>query len=124
MEYIKDHRNPAECQWAWWIKAGPNDDWEGYMCSLSKIEEGCTAPDGKCPAVTELPVRCPKCAREGTNTTSLLHDEDADLFACDICGNMMFPDTVEREWVNVRKIPDYHVWAADLLLKPERRQGV
>ena len=89
-------RDPAECQHSR-LQPDLPDEPGGWLCTISRNMDGCTGGGGECPVVNEVGTTCPRCAEPGESEPRLLHDELADVFACDECGGQWFPDELEAE---------------------------
>jgi hypothetical protein len=88
--------DPAECQHA---RTRP-DRWDepgGVVCSLSRDFDGCGAEDGECPRIHPAKQLCPNCLEQG-RASQLTHDEDEDVYGCDECCTMFWPDQLEDKW--------------------------
>lgn len=93
--------DPAECQHA---RTRPDrfDEPGGIVCSLSRDFDGCGAEDGECPRLHVTKRFCPDCFSRG-RIAPLTHDEDEDVYGCDQCFRMFWPDQLEDEWVENAK---------------------
>jgi len=88
--------NPEDCQHARvrshrWAEPG------GIVCALSRDWDGCGAEHGECPRLHPSKRFCPKCFEDGYVST-LTHDEDEDVYGCDECCTMFWPDQLEDKW--------------------------
>ena len=87
---------PEECQHAH-VRPDRFDEPGGIICALTREWDGCGAEDGECPRLHPSKTFCPECFREG-HISTLTHDEDEDVYGCDECCTMFWPDQLEDWW--------------------------
>ena len=100
MSFISSNKHPESCPYAQYERGVAEGEPSGYICTLSRSLDGCTAPDGECPTVQRVAVNCPRCFLHGKYTPYIYHDEAEDLYGCD-CGARWWPGGFESEWKEV-----------------------
>lgn len=88
--------NPEECQHAH-VREDRFDEPGGIVCARTRDWDGCGAQDGECPRLHPCKRFCPDCFQQGYLST-LVHDEEEDVYGCDTCGRLFWPDQLEEYW--------------------------
>ena len=90
---------PEECQHAH-VRPDRFDEPGGIVCTRTRDWDGCGAEDGECARLHPSKTFCPGCLEQGYAgpDSRLVYDEEADVYGCNCCETMWWPDQLEDKW--------------------------